>query len=390
MLRSWFNRVVLSGFICMLAVPAWAAADPGTVKILDDMKTTFGWQTMTDQTATKDLKLTEGPKPGAKAIQLSFDFKDSKWIALIKEAAFTLGADDGIRFLYNGSGASVSLWVKIYDAYGNAAGYFMPTGTLTSGWQEAVIPPPAFEFLWGPSPTKSVNLNSLTKLEFTLDLDERGGTTYTLNPSIPGQISFAKIEVVNTSVVKPSAKTAAVAAEIVQKITPKKLKSGSFLIDDLSNPTGWRTASDQDGKCELTSVKDSIERSQVRALKAEYQFGAKGVWNALMKGVVLDLSKMQSLGFYAKYEGAPSKLVLKLTDSNKRVYGYALSPAAITKHWKRLAIGRKSLEFLYSEGEQNQAPLNFAEIQKIELTIEKPEESTSTGGSLFLSGLTYR
>jgi len=167
-------------------------------KVLDDMKTVFGWNTMTDQTGTKELKAADGPAKGSKAIELDYEFKDSKWIAVNKEMSFALGPDDAIQFHYNGSGASANLQVKVFDANGNAAGYFTPGGSASTGWQKVVIPRSAFEYLWGPSPTKSINWDSLSKLEFTLDVADRTGAAYTLNLGQPGKITFSTIEIVNT------------------------------------------------------------------------------------------------------------------------------------------------------------------------------------------------
>jgi len=174
--------------------------------VLDDMKTVFGWNTMTDQTGTKELKAADGPAKGSKAIELDYEFKDSKWIAVNKEMSFALGPDDAIQFHYNGSGASANLQVKVFDANGNAAGYFTPGGSASTGWQKVVIPRSAFEYLWGPSPTKSINWDSLTKFEFTLDVADRTGSAYTLNLGQPGKIAFSTIEALNAADVKSTTK----------------------------------------------------------------------------------------------------------------------------------------------------------------------------------------
>lgn len=168
------------------------------MKVIDPTSATLGWKLETDQTATKELALTDGPKPGTKALQVTYEFKDSAWIALIKEMGYSLGQGQGLRFWYTGTGATVNLMVKVFDANGNAAGFTVPDGTVTTGWKPVVIPQSAFEYLWGPNPAKTVNFDSLTKLEFTLDTAERSGMAYQMSKAAPGKISISSIELVNT------------------------------------------------------------------------------------------------------------------------------------------------------------------------------------------------
>jgi hypothetical protein len=203
MKRNSLWSAVVVALVCGCVGTAVAADN--VVKVISEVKTTFGWNTMTDQTGTRELKLVEGPTKDVKGLQMSYEFKDSLWIAINREISFALGPDDSITFSYDGSGASLNLWVKIFDSTGNAAGYVIPTGSVTQGWQTVSVPRGAFEYLWGPSPSKTVNFEKLTKFELTLDVAERSGSSYSINKEEPGKIAFSNITITNPNA-KPSGK----------------------------------------------------------------------------------------------------------------------------------------------------------------------------------------
>jgi len=369
--------------MCLFAGTVFAS-DSATVRVLDETNATTGWKTLTDRLGTCELFLAGGPARGSKSLQLDFEFKDSKWIALKKEMKFVLGADDGIRFRYDGSGAVVNLLVKIFDADGNAAGYFVPGGSSTSGWCEVVAPQSEFEFLWGTNPKKVIDWNRLEKFEFTLDTAERSGMTFNMNSGSPGKIAFSKIEVINMTAIKYAAGNASIGAGEISQA--RKLKSGAFLIDNLRTSEGWYAANDQDGKSVICAIRERVGRGSVHALKMQYDYGAKGVWTALIKSAKLDLSDMQTITFYYRREGATSRLSFKLTDANRSVYGYTVV-ADVGRRWRRIVIKRDALKFLYSNTTPGE--LDFSDIRKIEWTLEKTGSENQTG-TVYLGGLTYR
>lgn len=379
-------------FLLSMGLSAFGADVVKTTKrILEDHKTTFGWRLDSDQESAKEIKLAEGPR--GKILQLNYDFGASTWIALNKDIAFTLGPGEGIKFSYSGTGPSVNLMVKLFDSSGNAAGYTLPLGSVTSGWQEVVIPRSSLEFLWGPNPNKLVNWTSLTKYEFTLDCGEREGMSYAIQKNGKGRISFSNIEIVpaepsaaRPTPVNPNAQDAPV---LLLKTKGKKQKGGMYMIDDLLSPKGWQSMFDQDGKVTLTTSKDTSTRwkSSPECVKMEYDFGTLGVWVAMFKPFNLDLSALKEFSFLARLQGFPGRLLFKVTDSNKRVFGYVVPQALVSRTLVPVNVKREDLQYLY--GGDGEGAIDLSTVTKLEFTIEKQEEK-GVHGVLYVKSLMYR
>lgn len=374
-------RKIILFIIAIFAVSniSLAAGD----KMIAETKTTFGWKTATDQAAEFKLVVVPGPKKASKAIGMSYEFKDSIWIALVKQTTFSLAPNEGIFFQHKGTGAMVNMIVKVSDSKGTTFGYTLPGGTAVSGWQKTFIARSGFIYLWGGSGAGSMSWDSLAKFEITLDANINPDMSYAVDKTKPGKIAVANIKVVKAGTVKTSMPKS---ASVQKKTKGKKTKSG-YMIDDLQSTKGWNGLADQDGSCLLSSIKATVGKKSFKVMKVSFDFGSKGGWNAIIKPMNLDLSKVEFITFRYKGKGGSHRLVLKLTDKGKQVYGYPVSTPTKVGKWKKVVVPRKSLQYFY--GGSNSGALDFANIRKIEFTLEK-EEGSDSRGSLYLRELMYK
>ncbi len=374
-------RKIMLSIVAIFAISNMSLAAGN--RMIAETKTTFGWKTATDQAAEFKLAIVPGPKKLDKAIGMSYEFKDSVWIALVKQATFSLAPNEGVFFRYKGTGAMVNMIVKVFDSKGTAFGYTLPGGTAVSTWQKVFIARSDFAYLWGGSGAGSMSWDSLAKFEITLDANINSDMTYAVDTTKPGKIALADIKVVKAGTVKTSIPKS---ASVQEKSKGKRTKSG-YMIDDLQSTKGWNGLADQDGSCLLSSVKATVGKKSFKVMKVSFDFGSKGSWEAVIKPTNLDLSKMEFLSFRYKGKGGSHRLVLKLMDKGKQVYGYPVSTPTKAEKWTKVVVPKKSLQYFY--GGSNSGALDFANIRKIEFTIEK-EESSDSRGSLYLRELMYK
>jgi len=381
------KKSLLASVVIILVSFSSVALAGNNKKIVAETKTTFGWQVLTDKDSETKLKVVAGPGK-KKAIQLNFKFGDSVWIAVVKEISIALAKNEGIKFTYTGSGASVNVKIKLFDSGGTVFSYTLPRGTAVPVWQEIIIPRSCFEYLWGGKGAESMNWNNITKFEITLDVNVLPDVSYVIDKSKPGKVAFSdihivKIDATKSKIIKKTLRT----SKNKKKTKGKKIKSG-YLIDAMNSKKGWTTLSDQDGSCRLSTTRVIInKRKSAEALKAEFDFGNGGIWNAILKPTNLDLSSMRFIRFRYKGTGGSHKLIFKLMDANERVFGYALNSTTNTKGWKSVIIPKNALQYLY--GGNGAGDLNYSSIKKIEFTIEKKDENISTG-ILYLRWLAYK
>ncbi len=360
--------------VCFLGLTGMAMAKGGT-KVIDPTKTTFGWAVYTDKETTTKLDVVKGVDHQS-ALRLSYTFGDCEWIALVKETTFSMETGDAIKFNYKGTGAVLNLKVKVSDGKGTVFGFDILTGTKAPKWQTVVIPKNDFNYLYGGD--GKIDWNALVKFEVTLD-DSAPMGSYVINKDKPGILEISNIRIVKSfKAVVPGSRSMG-----------KRLSDGSYLLDPLVSPDDWASYADQDGKCDLSTVKmisNAKTKRSIKALKAVYNFGKDGVWVAIVKMVNLDLSKMKMVEFYYRGTGGANSLQFKLTDGKERVYGYTLNETTARKSWKKVIIPEKSLKYLY--GGPAEAPIDLSDIKKIEFTIEKKDAATP-GGTLYLRLLKY-
>lgn len=375
MIKKIISVLVISG----LGIANIAMAEDRT---LAETKTTFGWLVAKEKGAV--VKLDVASAPGDRqALVMEYQFNDSPWIALVKETNFSLAKTEGVKLNYLGTGAVVNFRVKVYDTKGTAYGFTVANGSTNSGWEELIIPRSAFVYLWGGSGADGMDWDNLNKFEITLDLDVIPGATYTLDKEKLGKLSFTDVMIGNAKGEGLATKSLGV----VEKTRGKMLSTGGYLIDALNSPRGWAAVSDQGAKCSLSAHNMIIGKKVTPVLKADFEFGGTGAWNAIVKTTNLDLSSMEMIKFRYMGEGGAHKLIFKLMDSSKRVFGYAIPSATNNKGWKNIAISKDSLTYLY--GGSGAAAMDLKNIEKLEFTIEK-KDAGNLKGVLFLNGLTYK
>ncbi len=371
--------VVLFNFSCTQAAPKAKA------RIIDKTNTTFGWEILNDKPPVPTLEVISGPKSKTKALKVNYHLKEGVWVALVRNTKIKLGANEGIRFQFKGSGGTANCRLKFSDAMGTIFGYTLPSGSRSSTWKKVVVPRSGFTYLWGGKGAQHMNWNEITKLEITLDSDEIADMAYTVNTKKPGMTAFYKFEVVNTKGMKlPDPVDIKVSRPPVKL---KKSRRGTYLIHALKNTKGWKTMSDEDGKCTLSSNVVILGKKTTQAVKANFNFGEKGVWNAVILSKPLNLSKMQMIKFMFKGKGGKHKMHFKLVDGKNTVFGYELKQSTNSKKWMTVVIPKKSLKYLY--GGSGSGKINWSDIQKLEFTLDKNDDEKTTG-SVFLRRLQYK
>jgi hypothetical protein len=189
------KKVVVCMTLALGLMLAASLSHAAAARMLDAANTSFGWQALSDKPPAPTIEVVAGPKKG-KALQLSYKFEDGLWIAMVKNANFSLGEKDAIRFWYKGNGPVVNLKVKVTDGGGAVFGYTVPAGSVSPEWKEVSVPRSSMNYLWGGSGADSMNWGSIAKLEFTLDLDKMPGTTYTIDKTAAGKLSISAIDIV--------------------------------------------------------------------------------------------------------------------------------------------------------------------------------------------------
>jgi hypothetical protein len=373
------NILCLGLCVAILALANTASAR--RARVFDDTKTTFGWKIYSDKQAETKLEVVPGYKK-ARAIQMGYKFNDSAWIALVKEKSVALEKNEGIEWAYNGSGAVVNLRLKLQDMKGVVFGYTVPTGTEVKDWKKIVIPRSKFVYLWGGEGAGSMNWNSIKKMEITLDVDKIQDAKYVLTKHKPGTLAISKIRIVKVS----SYVSSPISLGEKKKTSGKKVKGG-YLIDSLTSTKEWSSASDQDGKCQLSSSRVVVGKKTIKSLKAEYDFGKKGAWNAIIKSTNFNLSKMKFIRFWYKGKGGEHKLVFKIVDKEGKIFGYTIETATNINKWQSVIAAKEDMQYLY--GGAGPGELDLANIKKIEFTIEKKDQK-STKGIIHFRWLMYK
>jgi hypothetical protein len=374
------KRNILSLALCV-SVLAFANSAAGKARVFDNTKTTFEWKIYSDKQAETKLEVVPGYKK-ARAIQMDYKFNDSAWIALVKEKSMALAKNEGMELAYNCSGAVVNLKIKLEDTKGVVYGYTFPTGTEVQAWKKVVIPRSHFVYLWGGDGTGAMKWGSIKKLEITLDVDALPDAKYTLTKHKPGILAISKIRIVGTF----GKKSARLSLGEKQKTGGKKVEGG-YLLDSMTSTKAWKCFSDKGGKCQLSSPRVIVGKKTIKSLKAEFDFGTKGAWNAIIKTTNFNLTKMKFIRFWYKGQGGEHKLIFKLIDKENRIFGYTIKTATNTEKWQSVIIAKEDMQYLYG-GEGAGAP-DFANIKKIELTIEK-KDIKNTKGTINFRWLMYK
>lgn len=380
--RNYLGAVV----ILLGSVIAAQAGEKRITKIIDNTNTTFGWQVLKDKPPMPTLEVISGPDRDTKALQLKYEFTDGVWLAMVKDLSLAIGPSDGVVFYYKGSGAAANLKVKFADSTGTVFGYQLPESSISSTWKKVIIPRSAFMYLYGGPSGGSINWENVSKCEITLDVVDKEKA---------GRVAFHKFEISDASGVSvpvPAAANAGggaapeVAAPAVITAV-KEMKPGLFSVHAMNNPTGWTTMADQDGKIALSSKVVVVDKKTSQAVKANFDFGSKGVWNAMILNAPANLSNLQYLAFSFRGEGGANLLLTKLTDVDGTVFVYTVEHPTNAKEWKTVKIPKES--FKYSYGGSSNGNIKWDQIQKFELTFEKKDDANPSG-VVFFRRLMYK